>query len=155
MAYEKVKQYFESVRLGDRVRVLDQSSATVQMAADAVGCEPKQIAKTLSFIVDEAPILIVAAGNTKINNQKYKATFSQKSTMIPGDQVEDHVGHDPGGVCPFAIKPGVTVYLDESLRQNTTVYPAAGSANSVVRLSLEELERHSAYKEWIDVCKIV
>lgn len=134
---------------------MEQSTATVQMAADAVGCEAKQIAKTLSFLVDESPILIVAAGNVKIDNQKYKATFNQKSKMLPGELVEEYIGHKLGGVCPFAVKPNVVIYLDVSLKQNDIVYPAAGSENSVVKLSIEELERYSAFKEWIDVCKEV
>lgn len=155
MSYANVKKYFEDVELGERVKVLEQSSATVQMAADAVGCETKQIAKTLSFLVDDLPILIVAAGNARIDNQKYKAAFLQKSKMIPGELVEKYVGHNPGGVCPFAVEPNVPIYLDVSLKQNEVVYPAAGSENSVVELTIEELERHSAFKDWVDVCKVV
>lgn len=155
MSYENVKKYFESIELGERVKVFEQSTATVQMAADAVGCEAKQIAKTLSFLVDESPILIVAAGNVKIDNQKYKATFNQKSKMLPGELVEEYIGHKLGGVCPFAVKTNVVIYLDISLKQNDIVYPAVGSENSVAKLSIEELERYSAFKEWIDVCKEV
>ncbi|MGI6745756.1 MAG: YbaK/EbsC family protein [Acutalibacteraceae bacterium] len=155
MSYENVKKYFEDFELGERVKVLQQSSATVQLAAEAVGCEVKQIAKTLSFLVGDLPILIVAAGNAKIDNQKYKATFLQKSKMIPGELVEEYVGHDPGGVCPFAVKPNVAIYLDVSLKQNEVVYPGAGSENSVVKLTIEELEHHSAFKNWVDVCKEV
>lgn len=155
MSYENVKKYFEDLELGERVKVLEQSSATVQLAAEAVGCEVKQIAKTLSFLAGDLPILIVAAGNAKIDNQKYKATFLQKSKMIPGELVEEYVGHDPGGVCPFAVRPNVAIYLDVSLKQNEVVFSAAGSENSVVELTIEELERHSAFKDWVDVCKEV
>lgn len=111
--------------------------------------------ETLSFFVGDLPILIVAAGNAKIDNQKYKATFLLKSKMIAGELAEEYVGHDPGGVCPFAVKPNVAIYLDVSLKQNEVVYPGAGSENSVVELTIEELERHSAFKDWVDVCKEV
>ena len=155
MSYEIVKKYFEDLELGERVKPLQQSSATVQLAAEAVGCEVKQIAKTLSFLVGDLPILTVAAGNAKIDNQKYKATFLQKPKMIPGELVEEYVGHDPGGVCPFAVKPNVAIYLDISLKQNEVVYPGAGSENSIVELTIEELERYSTFKDWVDVCKEV
>lgn len=153
MSFANVKQYFEDNGLGDRVMEFTQSSATVEEAAKAVGCEPKQIAKTLSFLVDEHPILIVAAGDRKVDNKKYKNFFHQKAKMIPGDQVETLVGHAPGGVCPFMANPDVTTYLDVSLQRFETVYPAAGSANSAVKLSMEELETYSHSQEWIDVCK--
>lgn len=154
MSFEKVKKYFDVVNLSDRVIVLEQSSATVQLAAEAIGCEAKQIAKSISFLLDDnKPILVVAAGNVKIDNKKFKNTFNQKSKMIPRELVKEYIGHDAGGVCPFVIKPEVTVYLDESLKQSDVLYPAAGSDNSVVKLSLEELERFSDFKEWVDVCK--
>ncbi len=153
MSYESVQRYFQSVGLANQVKVFEQSSATVQMAADVIGCEEKQIAKTLSFLVNDMPILIVTAGNTKIDNQKFKATFHQKSKMIPRELVEKYVGHDLGGVCPFAVAPNVSIYLDVSLKQNEIVYPAAGSENSVVKLTIEELECHSSFSDWIDVCK--
>lgn len=153
MSYENVRDYFASKGLDERITVFDQSSATVQMAAEAVGCETKQIVKTLSFLVDGLPVLLVAAGNVKIDNKKYKATFNQKSKMIPAELVEEYIGHDPGGVCPFAVKPGIAIYLDVSLKQNDILYPGAGSDNSIVRLSLEELKHHSAFKDWVDVCK--
>lgn len=153
MPHANVKGYFKKIGLEERVKVLEQSSATVQLAAEAIGCEAKQIAKTLSFLVDDLPVLVVAAGNVKIDNQKFKATFHQKSKMIPGELVEEYVGHVPGGVCPFAVKPDVTIYLDVSLKQNKIVYPAAGSNNSVIKLSIEELERYTAFKDWVDVCK--
>lgn len=153
MSFENVKRYFESIGLEDRLTVLDQSSATVKLAAEAIGCEEKQIAKSLSFLTDDSPILIVAAGNVKIDNGKYKSVFKQKSKMIPIDSIEDYIGHDIGGVCPFAVKDNVTIYLDKSLKQNDIVYPAAGSGNSMVKLTVEELEKYTDFKEWIDVCK--
>ncbi|HIX60591.1 MAG TPA: YbaK/EbsC family protein [Candidatus Blautia gallistercoris] len=153
MSFASVKQYFEEKGLGDRVMEFDQSSATVEEAAKAVGCQPRQIAKTLSFLVDDHPVLIVAAGDRKVDNKKYKSFFHQKAKMIPGDQVEARVGHAPGGVCPFVIQPDVSVYLDVSLQRFDAVYPAAGSGNSAVKLALDELEKCSHSLEWIDVCK--
>lgn len=153
MSFDNVKKYFDDVGLADRIIVLEQSSATVELAAEAIGCEAKQIAKSLSFLVDDSPILIIAAGNVKIDNQKFKATFLQKAKMISGDLVEKYIGHSPGGVCPFAVKSDVAIYMDISLKQNEVVYPAAGNENSVVKLSLEELKHLSAIKDWIDVCK--
>jgi prolyl-tRNA editing enzyme YbaK/EbsC (Cys-tRNA(Pro) deacylase) len=155
MSYKNVKKYFEDAGLCERVKVLEQSSATVEMAAEAVGCEIKQIAKTLSFMVGDAPILVVAAGNVKIDNKKYKTTFHQKSKMVPSELVEEYIGHDIGGVCPFAVNPNVSIYLDISLKENDIIYPGAGNENSVVELSIEELETHSSYKSWVDVCKEV
>ncbi len=153
MSFERVRQYFASAGLEERVIALEQSSATVEEAAHAIGCQPRQIAKTMSFFADEKPVLIVTAGDAKVDNKKYKSTFHQKARMIPGDQVEVAIGHAPGGVCPFAIKPDVTVYLDVSLRRFEQVYPAGGNGHSAVKLSLEELEEHSGYSGWIDVCK--
>lgn len=153
MSFENVKKYFEKAGLADRILVFDESSATVELAAQAIGCEPKQIAKSLSLLVDGSPIIIIAAGNVKIDNQKFKAVFHQKAKMIHGDLVEEYIGHGPGGVCPFAVKPDVIIYMDVSLKQNEIVYPAAGSANSAVRLSLKELEQLSNFKGWVDVCK--
>lgn len=153
MPFKNVQKYFQGVGLGERVIVLDQSSATVQLAADAVGCETKQIAKTLAFLIDDSPILVVAAGNVKVDNKKYKATFHQKPKMIASELLEEYIGHDLGGVCPFAVKSGVEIYLDVSIKQNEVVYPAAGSDNSVIELTIEELEHYSASRGWIDVCK--
>lgn len=153
MSFDKVKQYFESHGAGDKVLWLEHSSATVELAAEAVGCEPARIAKTLSFLVDDHPVLILTAGDVKIDNKKYKGFFHSKAKMIPGDQVEDLIGHPPGGVCPFVIKPGIDVYLDESLKRFDIVYPAAGSGNSAIRLTLPELEFFSGCSNWIDVCK--
>lgn len=153
MAIEKVKQYFNKWNMADKILELDASSATVELAAQAVGCEPKRIAKTLSFMVGEKPILIVAAGDTKIDNQKYKAQFSAKAKMLTPDEAIDLIGHAVGGVCPFGINGGVIVYLDESLRRFSTVFPACGSSNSAIELTIEELEKYSNYSSWIDVCK--
>ena len=155
MSLEKVKQYFRGFGLEDRVKVLAQSSATVEAAAIAVGCEPARIAKTMSFLVGDEAILIVVAGDVKIDNKKYKEFFHQKAKMIPFDEVEQYVGHAPGGVCPFVIPEGVKVFLDVSLRRFEIVYPAAGTGNSAVELSVDELAIYSKMSEWIDVCKLV
>ena len=153
MSFDKVKQYFESEGAGDKVLWLEQSSATVELAAAAIGCEPAHIAKTLSFLTDEAPILIVTAGDVKVDNKKFKELFHTKAKMIPGDQVEELIGHAPGGVCPFALPEGVPVYLDESLKRFDIVYPAAGSAASAVRLTPEELFELSGAVKWVNVGK--
>lgn len=153
MALEKVISYFDRVGLKERVKVFDQSSATVELAALAVGCEPAHIAKTMSFLQGEQAVLIVTAGDARIENKKYKSLFHQKAKMIPWDSVEDYIGHAPGGVCPFETKENVETYLDVSLKRFEIVYPAAGSDNSAVALSIEELEKHSHSKGWIDVCK--
>lgn len=153
MAVEKVKKYFEQFGIADKILMFDVSSATVELAAQAVGCESCRIAKTLSFSVDEKPILIVTAGDCKIDNPKYKAQFHQKAQMLPFEDVEKLTGHAVGGVCPFAINDGVQVYLDISLKRFKTVFPAAGSSNSAIELSIDELEKYSAYTQWIDVCK--
>lgn len=154
MSLEKVQDYFDNYQMKERIQIFDQSSATVELAARAVGCEPAHIAKTLSFFQDGQAVLIVAAGDVKIDNSKYKAQFRQKAKMIPGDLVESYVGHAPGGVCPFAVKEGVPVYLDESLKRFETVYPAAGSTNSAIGLTIEELETCSKACGWVDVCKV-
>ena len=153
MSFQAVKEFFTRAGLGDRVLLLEQSSATVQQAAEALGCQPKQIAKTLSFLAEGQPILIVAAGDAKIDNRKYKEQFHQKAAMIVREEVEPLIGHPPGGVCPFCIRPGVKGYLDVSLKRFTQVYPAAGSGNSAVLLNLPELEKYSGSEGWIDVCK--
>ena len=153
MSFEHVKQYFQSVNAADHLLTFEASSATVELAAQAVGCEPARIAKTLSFLTEEGPVLIVAAGDVKIDNQKYKAYFHQKARMIPRDEVEAYIGHEPGGVCPFAVNDGVRVFLDASLQRFDTVYPAAGSPNSAAKLTLKELETLSQCCHWIDVCK--
>ena len=150
---EKEKQYFDTLGLGQRIHVLDQSSATVEEAAIAVGCEPERIAKTMSFLLGDDPILIVTAGDARVDNKKYKDYFHQKAKMIPGELVENYIGHAPGGVCPFAIPQGTKVFLDISLKRFAIVYPAAGTSNSAVELSIKELEDSSGYTAWIDVCK--
>ena len=151
MSLEQVKQYFDSLGLGQRVHELAQSSATVEEAAVAVGCEPERIAKTMSFLLGEEPILIVTAGDARIDNKKYKEHFHQKAKMIPGELVEQYVA--PGGVCPFVIPEKTRVFLDVSLKRFEIVYPAAGTSNSAVELSIKELEDCSRSREWIDVCK--
>ena len=153
MAIEKVRKYFEQYGMEQKILEFDTSSATVELAAMAVGCEPKRIAKTMSFLVTNNPILIVLAGDAKISNPKYKETFQTKAKMIPAEQVEDLIGHNIGGVCPFAIREGVTVYLDVSLKRFDTVFPAAGSENSAIELSLEELMRFANAVDWVDVSK--
>lgn len=153
MAIEKVREYFRNFGIEDRVQEFDVSSATVELAAEALHCEPCRIAKTLSFMVNDEPILIVAAGDTKIDNHKYKEKFSTKAKMLTPDEVTSLIGHAVGGVCPFAINPGVTVYLDESLKRFETVFPACGSSSSAIELTIPELEKYSSYREWIDVCK--
>ena len=153
MAIEKVREYFRQFGLEGHVQEFDVSSATVDLAAAALGCEPCRIAKTLSFMTEEGPVLIVAAGDAKIDNTKYKAQFHTKAKMLTPDEAVELVGHAVGGVCPFAINDGVKVYLDESLRRFETVFPAAGSGSSAIELTLAELENYSNSTAWIDVCK--
>lgn len=153
MSFLKAKEHLKKYGLDNRVMEFDVSSATVKEAAEALGCEEKDIAKTLSFIVDDKPILIVVAGDSKIDNSKYKAEFHTKAKMIPFDNVEKLIGHAVGGVCPFGINEGVLVYLDVSLKKLERIYPACGSSNSAVKLNLSELEKSSSYQKWIDVCK--
>jgi prolyl-tRNA editing enzyme YbaK/EbsC (Cys-tRNA(Pro) deacylase) len=153
MAIELVKEYFKKYNMESRIIELPTSSATVKEAAESLGTEEALIAKTLSFIVEDKPILIVAAGDAKIDNSKYKGYFHTKAKMIPYGDVNNLIGHNPGGVCPFAIKENVTVYLDESLKRFENVYPACGSSNSAIKLTIEELEKYSNYTTWIDVCK--
>ena len=153
MSIEIVRKYFYSFGMEDRILEFQVSSATVELAAQAVGCIPARIAKTLSFKIGEEPILIVAAGDAKIDNRKYKDKFGKKAVMLSQEEVSEKVGHAVGGVCPFGIPETVRVYLDESLRRFETVFPAAGSSNSAIELNMEELERYSTAKEWIDVCK--
>ena len=153
MAIEKVKAYFRKHGMEERVREFDVSSATVELAAAALGCEPQRIAKTLSFMADGHGILVVAAGDTKIDNPKYKAQFGTKAKMLTPEQVSAFTGHAVGGVCPFANPEGVRTYLDVSLRRFETVFPAAGSANSAIELTCDELEAYSRSAGWIDVCK--
>jgi prolyl-tRNA editing enzyme YbaK/EbsC (Cys-tRNA(Pro) deacylase) len=153
MAFDKAKACLEKYGLADRIIVTEHSSATVTEAAEAIGCEPAMIAKTLSFLVDDKPILILADGVARIDNRKFKDTFACKAKMIPAEQVEALVGHDIGGVCPFGVNDGVTVYLDKSLRNHEVIYPAVGTNHSGVRLTVAELEKCSGYKAWIDVSR--
>ena len=153
MAIEKVRMYFREQGIEDKVQEFDVSSATVELAAEALHCAPQRIAKTLSFMVEEQPILVVAAGDVKIDNAKYKARFGKKAKMLTPEEVETLVGHAVGGVCPFAVNEGVDVYLDVSLKRFETVFPACGSANSAIEFTIPELEMYSGYTEWVDVCK--
>ena len=153
MSIEKARRYFSTWDMQDRILEFDVSSATVELAARAVGCEPERIAKTLSFRVNEDCILIVTAGDRKIDNSKYKVRFNTKAKMINPEEVETLIGHGIGGVCPFGINESVMVYLDESLKRFETVFPACGSANSAIELSIEELEKYSKSTSWVDVCK--
>ena len=154
MSIEKVKAYFKEFGMEDRILEFSVSSATVALAAEALGCEPERIAKTLSFVKDDSCILVVAAGDARIDNPKFKAEFGMKAKMADFNEVARLCGHAVGGVCPFAVNEGVPVYLDESLRRFDYVYPAAGSSNSAIKLSLEELEKYSNYVKWVDVCKL-
>ncbi len=153
MSIQKVREYFAQWGMEDRVQELSQSSATVEEAAAALHTEGKRIAKSMSFLVDDQPILVIFAGDARVDNHKFKMRFHKKATMIKHDDVERLIGHPVGGVCPFAINPGVTVYLDESLQRFQTVFPACGSANSAIELTLPELETYSHAKEWVDVSK--
>lgn len=153
MSIEKVTAFFKGFGMEERIQEFDVSSATVELAAEALHCAPQRIAKTLSFLVDGQAALIVAAGDARIDNPKYKAQFGTKAKMLSPDQVEELVGHAVGGVCPFAVNDGVKVYLDESLKRFETVFPACGSANSAIELTIAEMEEYSGYLDWVDVCK--
>ena len=153
MSIEKVKEYFKSVGIESRIKEFDVSSATVELAAQALGCAPERIAKTLSFKLKDDCILIVTAGDVKIDNSKYKAQFGVKAIMLKFDEVAELIGHNVGGVCPFAVNDGVKVYLDESLKRFETVFPACGSSNSASELTIAELEKYSGFIAWVDVCK--
>lgn len=153
MSIEKVKAYFASVGMTERVLEFTVSSATVALAAEALGCEPGRIAKTLSFADGEGAILVVAAGDAKVDNAKFKARFGMKAKMLTPEDAVRLVGHAVGGVCPFAVNEGVPVYLDESLKRFATVYPACGSSSSAIELTIPELEAHSHAVAWVDVCK--
>ena len=154
MAIEKVKAYFRNFDMEDKVLEFDVSSATVELAAQALGCEPCRIAKSLTFMLGGSPIMIVAAGDAKIDNAKYKAKFGAKAKMLKYDEVEPLIGHGVGGVCPFGINEGVKVYLDESLKRFETVFPACGSSNSAIELTIPQLEKYSGFSEWVDVTKL-
>ena len=153
MAIEKVRAYFRQQGMEERVMEFEVSSATVELAAQALQCEPCRIAKTLSFRVGEKAVLVVAAGDARIDNPKFKAYFGVKAKMLAHDEAEAVIGHAVGGVCPFAVNEGVEVYLDESLKRFSTVFPACGSSNSAIEMTMDELSKHSGCIAWIDVCK--
>ena len=153
MSFEKVKAYFDSLGLGDRCMDLEQSSATVALAAEALGTEEARIAKTMSFLLDEKPLIVVVAGDARTDNHKFKMTFHKKAKMIPPMECEKYIGHRPEGVCPFCLPEGTDVYLDVSLKRFDVVYPAAGTDHSAVKLTVEELAAASSSKGWVDVCK--
>ncbi len=153
MSIERVKSYFSQFGMESRICELSQSSATVELAAQALGCAPCRIAKTLSFSLNGAPTLIVTAGDARIDNAKYRGRFGAKAKMLTPEEAAALIGHAVGGVCPFAVNDGVTVYLDRSLKRFDTVFPACGSSNSAIELTLDELERYSGSPEWVDVCK--
>lgn len=153
MSIEKVRAYFASFGMEDRILEFPVSSATVELAAQALNCEPCRIVKTLSFSVNGTPILIAAAGDAKVDNAKYKARFGVKARMLSHDDAAALIGHAVGGVCPFAVNEGVQVYLDISMKRFETVFPAAGSGNSAIELTIPEMEKYSGYSDWVDVCK--
>ncbi|MEG0394825.1 YbaK/EbsC family protein [Anaerorhabdus sp.] len=153
MSIEKAKEYFKQFSIENRIVEFPVSSETVELAAIALNCEPARIAKTMAFTVNDQAILIVCAGDAKVDNKKYINYFLTKAKMIKSDDVERVIGHAGGGVCPFAINDGVVVYLDESLKRFTTVFPGCGSGNSTIELTIAELEKYSNFLEWIDVCK--
>ena len=155
MSIERARAYLKTFGIEDRIRELSESSATVALAAEALGCAPQRIAKTLSFMVNGQVILIVTAGDVKIDNSKYKKYYGAKAKMLSADEVTELIGHTVGGVCPFGVNEGVRIYLDESLKRFETVFPACGSSNSAVKLTCEELEMLSGSLGWIDVCKLM
>lgn len=155
MSIERAREYLKQFGIEDRMQELPVSSATVALAAEALGCAPQRIAKTLSFMVEDAAILIVTAGDVKIDNSKYKKRFSVKAKMLSPEQVTELIGHAIGGVCPFGVKDGVKVYLDESLKRFETVFPACGSGNSAIEMTIPELEKYSGCECWVDVCKLM
>ncbi|MDE6139191.1 MAG: YbaK/EbsC family protein [Candidatus Gastranaerophilales bacterium] len=155
MTIEKVREYFKSFGIEDKIQEFNVSSATVELAAKALNCEPCRIAKSLSFKINDNAILIICAGDAKIDNSKYKTKFQAKAKMLSPDDVKVYIGHEIGGVCPFGINSGVDVYLDESLKRFDTVYPACGSSNSAIELTISELEKYSNFIEWVDVCKVM
>jgi len=153
MAIEKVRDYFKQWNIETRILEFQASSATVELAAQAVGCAPERIAKTLSFKLAEKCVLVVVAGDARIDNSKFKAHFKTKAKMISPEAVEDLVGHGIGGVCPFAVNSNVDIYLDDSLKRFDTVFPACGSSNSAIELTIAELEKYSNSAGWFDLCK--
>ncbi|SCJ63830.1 prolyl-tRNA synthetase [uncultured Clostridium sp.] len=155
MSIKLVREYFKDLGIDDRIQEFDVSSATVELAAKALDVEPERIAKTLSFKKDDKGILIVTAGDARIDNSKFKKKFSMKAKMLTLEEVDRIVGHSVGGVCPFVIDPNIPVYLDESLKRFSTVFPACGSSNSAIELTCDELYKYSNSLEWVDVCKVI
>ncbi len=153
MAIDKVREYMKKYGRENDIMEFGVSSATVSEAAQAIGCDEESIAKTLSFIVNNIPIVIVVAGDKKIDNRKYKDYFHEKAKMVPYDKLAEIIGHEAGGVCPFGLNEGVLVYLDKSLKEHDIVYPACGSHNSAIKLSIDELENITNFEDWIDVSK--
>lgn len=153
MSLERAKEYLEKYNLDDKIMLFDVSSATVKEAAKAINCKEEEIAKTLSFIVDDKPILVVVAGDSRVDNSKYKAEFHTKAKMIPFENVEEMIGHAVGGVCPFGVNENVNIYLDNSLKRFENVYPACGTSNSGIKLNVQQLEQILDYEKWIDVCR--
>ena len=154
MSIEKGKAYLSRFGIEDRVREFDVSSATVELAAQALGVKGQRIAKSLSFKVGDEAILVIAAGDAKVDNKKYKAEFATKAKMLNPDEVVEYIGHAIGGVCPFAIaNDGVKVFLDVSMKRFSTVFPACGSSNSAIELTCDEMEKYSHCEKWVDVCK--
>ena len=153
MSLSNVQNQLKGTELEEKIIVLQESSATVDLAAEALHCEADRIAKTLSFLVEDTPVLVVVSGKSKVDNKKFKEYFHTKAKMIAYEEVEEWIGHAPGGVCPFAVKENVKIYLDRSLKKYEVVYPAAGSGNSAIELTIDQLERFSAYTAWVDVCK--
>lgn len=154
MSIERARAHLARFSLADRIREFETSSATVELAAQAAGVEPGRIAKSISFKLGERTVLIVAAGDVRVDNARYKETFGGKARMLTRDEAAERIGHDVGGVCPFGVNEGVEVYLDQSLRRFETVLPAAGSSNSCVELTLAELERCAGPVRWVDVCRV-
>lgn len=153
MSYQSVKAYFEHAGIADHITEHEQTGDTVEHAAQTIGCTPAEIAKALSFMVDGKPVMVVMAGDAKVNSSKFKAYFHQKPTMIPWEQVEERIGYAPGGVCPFAVKEDVSVYLDASLKRFSVIHTAAGTDMATIRLTIAELEQHAHAAGWVDVCK--
>ena len=154
MSIANVNEYFKQFKMDDRIQEFNVSSATVELAAKALNCEPCRIAKSLSFLVNNNAILIITAGDAKVDNKKFKEHFQTKAKMLIPEEVRTFIGHEIGGVCPFAINNNINVYLDNSLKRFTTIFPACGSSNSAIELTIEELEKFSNYTQWVDVCKL-
>lgn len=154
MSIEKVRKFMKEYGMDDKILEFPVSSATVELAAKALNTEGKRIAKSLSFLAHEKAVMIVTAGDGRIDNKKYKSEFSCKAKMLTPEQVDEMIGHSIGGVCPFAVNDGVEIYLDESLKRFQTVFPACGSSNSAIELTIPQLEELSGFVKWVDICKV-